>query len=169
MMGHVAKVEAATRVSALTQMVREAFEEREGDVEKTVNYMVTQLSNDKKLLRATIEAEVRMLVSDRVHRQIRQQNAAIVSAAGRDSVVVLAGGLVRSFLDWRFSDGSKLRDADRAKVAEKAQEYQERADTNGHRASWLRLVAQHLPDGKIVGDVMTEDRLLELFNEAKHA
>jgi hypothetical protein len=66
-------------------------------------------------------------------------------------------------LDFQLASGVKLRDATRSQVEAQVQIYDLRSRDMRHKAKWLGLVAQSVPDGAIVGDIIDEAHANELF------
>jgi hypothetical protein len=81
---------------------------------------------------------------------------------------VLAEAISSCLLDMPLAGGKKLRDAGRAEIMAQIERYEKQAGNMAHKARWLRLVLQSLPEGKLVGKVITEKRALELFEEARN-
>lgn len=152
----------------LASMAREAFEEQDGNAQLAAEVVTQRLHADRKLLRRVVDREIENIAKFYADSKRRSDNHSIVRASGRNAVVALADGLSRGFLDWRLSDGSRLRDANRQRVVACSDQYQSLADSNGRNARWLRMVAQGMADGIVVGDVYTEERLRELFQGAQH-
>jgi len=166
---------------ALGALAREALEEVDGNTEKAVSRLLYQLKNNPQLLKKIIEAAVHDAVYHRVQYNIRhnrtsiersidRQNAAqtINRKRDKDRVVALAEVVSSTLLDMPIAGGKKLRDASRAEVVAQIERYEKQAGTMSHRARWLRLVLQSVPEGKRVGKVITEQRALELFEEARN-
>lgn len=164
MKAHAKKIEPVT----LAQFVREALEDRDWNVEKTVNFLVTKVLNDKALLTGFLREIVQEAMTQRVRDSHRHHRGSIVYHATKDtkgSVVALAAGISASLLDFPLEGGMLLRTASRADVSAAAQRYRTSERTAGHRARWLELIAQSVPQDKTVGDVLTDDRALELWEQ----
>jgi hypothetical protein len=164
----------------LGALVREALAEVDNNVEKAISRLLYQIRNDKQLLQQIIESAVHDAVQYRLQRSINHQRGAIVrhieqqkmNAAivdrGRDKgrVSALAAVISSALLDTPLRGGKLLRYADRHEVLAQIEAYEKNAQTMSHRARWLRLVLQSVPDGKYVGQVVSEKRALELFEAA---
>lgn len=83
-----------------------------------------------------------------------------------ERVVQLAAGTLLMF---PLPGGRYLGDATRAEIAEVAVMYSQRATDAGHKARWLQLIAQSVPEGKTVKEALTDARLRELQAEAQNA
>jgi hypothetical protein len=77
--------------------------------------------------------------------------------------------MMSAFLDFWIGSGLRLRDAMRAQVAAKAADYGKRSADTGHKARWLTLIAQSIPEGKKVGAVLSEERVAELWQQTRDA
>ena len=151
----------------LGMLAREALSKCAGDTERATHSLVDRLSNDADLLRTIIRDAVKDAVTMRVEGAMRGTRAAILKATtgNRGAVVALANGLSRALLDMPLANGLPLREATRAQLIEQADRYASTARDAGHKAKWLQAIAQSVPDGKKVGDVLDDERAAELFRE----
>lgn len=167
----------ATQIEAheltLGELAREALAGVDGDTEKATDILTKRLMKDRPLLRSVIHGAIRDAVSYRTELAMRENRRRILHAVsspppapGRDSVISLAAGIRESLLDMPLAGGLRLRDATREQVSDQANRYAALAKDTGHKARWLSLIAQSVPDGKVVGDVMNDERAAELFREA---
>lgn len=85
---------------------------------------------------------------------------------GSARVVQLAAG---NLLMFPLPGGKKLGEATRKDISAAAEFYSKQAGDMGHKARWLQLIAQSVPNNKTVNDVLTDKRLRELQREAKNA
>ena len=163
------KYELSTKT--LGALARDALEFVDGNTEKATARVLYQLEKDKKLFQQVIEAAVANAVYARVQGSVRNDRFTIERSIDRQKdrnrVVALAEAISSCLLDMPLAGGKTLRDASRAEVTAQIDRYEKMAGTMTHRARWLRLVLQSVPDGKRVGSVMTEARTLELFEEAR--
>lgn len=158
-----------TEEITLTTLAREALEERDGNVTKAAGLLANRLSRDKKLLNIVVEEAIREVANDRARQLNMQLRRAVIRSASRADVDALADGLAASFLDFPLSTGVRLRDADRKAVEVQVEIYRRMHVTTGHKYRWLQCIAQAIPDGKKVGDVLAESRLNELWKETQNA
>ena len=149
------------------ELAREALAMNGGDTDLAVAALVERLSNDSRLLRAIVRDAVKDAIVVRVEMAMRNTRAAILktTTGGRGAVVALASGISRALLDMPLANGLPLRNATRAQVLEQADRYAATAKDATHKAKWLQAIAQSVPDGKRVGDVMNDERAAELFRE----
>jgi hypothetical protein len=167
---------------ALGALARDALEEVNGSAEKATSRLIALLKNDNLLLQQVVEAAVTDAVSHRVQHNIRNNRAAIVRSIdsqrsaltvdrerGKDRVVAFAEAISSCLLDMPLAGGKRLRDVGRLEVMDQIDRYEKMAGSMTHKARWLRLIAQSLPDGKQVGNIITEKRALELFEEARQS
>jgi hypothetical protein len=173
------KHEAST--DALGALARTVLEEVEGNSEKAITRVLFKLNNNPQLLKRIVEAAVRDAVYHRVQHTIRQNRTAIERSIDRQKaaqaidrerdknrVVALAEAISSALLDMPIAGGKLLREASRAELTAQIERYEKQAGTMSHRARWLRLILQSMPEGKRVGKVITEQRALELFEEARN-
>ena len=170
------KVEALqerVETPSLANLVREALEELDGKRDKAVDRVFYKLKADQKLLRSVVTEAVMFAIAQSAQKGVLQQRHNILrrheAAQSRGSVVALAEGISNALLDFPLAGGTKLRDAKRGEVMEQVEIYETSAKSMSHKARWLRLIAQAVPDNKTVGSVMQEKRVQELFEESKNA
>jgi len=86
---------------------------------------------------------------------------------GPAAVQALARSNLNSLMNFPLEDGTLLGDSTHDKLTKMIGYYQSTARSSAVKAKWLLLVQQSLPDGKRVRDVMTNERLNELREEAR--
>lgn len=152
----------------LGALARESLDKASGDTTAATEALVARLLSSKALLRAVIANAVADAVSYRVEMSMRTRRRDIVAATtgpGRAGVVSLARGLTMALLDMPLANGVRLRDASRAQVVEQATRYERQAADMGRKARWLTIIAQSTPPDRKVGEVLTDARAAELWNE----
>jgi hypothetical protein len=166
----------------LGSLAREALTSADGRVEIAVKRLLYRLRSDHALLHTVLEAAVKLAVEERIKHKVNDDRRYIFEAAKersdeaqsaaaasrRDNVIALAGGIGRCLLDFPLCGGKRLRDANRAEIMAQIERYEKSAESIMHKSRWLRLVADKVPDGKTVGDVLREDAAQALFEEAKN-
>lgn len=156
-----------TTVVTLSGLARETLAQCNGDHADARRKLLSRLLTDRKLLATVLEPIIASALHDKLGSLQGNARHHITKSQGKNAVAALADGIARSLMDFPLAGGLRLRDASREQVAAQAQIYQDNADTMGHRARWLALVAQSLPDGKTVGSTMSEERLAELFEQGR--
>jgi hypothetical protein len=153
----------------LSSLAKSALDASDGDTQKAIDALVSQLSADAGLLRLIIRDAVSDAVSYRVELQMRNKRRQILASttSTRGAVIALSSGLSMALLDFPLANGLKLREATRADVVAAADRYALVSKDMRHKAKWLQAIAQSIPDGKRVGDVMTDERAAELFKETE--
>lgn len=157
----------------LGSLVSDALQEVDGNTEKAINRVLSQLKHDPKLLRRVVQAAIGLAVFHRTQQQIRGQRGNIIrhvtanNQPSRANVVALAQGIRACLLDIPLAGGKRLRDSTREGVLEQVDRYEKQAGDMSHKARWLRLIAQSLPAGKLVGEVVSEERAVELFEQTR--
>ena len=151
----------------LYTLVREALQELDGNVEKAISRIVYKLRADKGLLESVVAQAVRAGVKQTASNA--QGNIRRVIVGTRAGVMALGEGLTSCFLDFPLRGGLKLKDAKRSDLVDQIKIYEAQAKDSSHKAKWLNLVLQALPEGKAVGAVLHENRVKELFEESKNA
>jgi len=159
-----AKVETEITLGSLA---REALVSHSGRTPDAVDAILARITNDANLLRRLIRSAVEDAIKYRVEMAMRNDRQSIIRATTgtRGAVVALANGLSRALLDMPLANGLPLREATRAQVLAQAEGYNKTAMDATHKAKWLQAIAQSVPDGKRVGDVMDDERAAELYRE----
>lgn len=165
------KIEPAITLGSL---VRDALHEVDGNAEKAVSRVISQLKNDQKLLRKVVQAAIGLAVWERAQHTIRNNRKNLIGRVitanqqpSRANVIALAQGIRACLLDMPLAGGQRLRDSTREIVLAQVDRYEKQAGDMSHKARWLRLIAQSIPDGKLVGDVVSEKRAQELFEQTR--
>lgn len=71
------------------------------------------------------------------------------------------------YMDWPMMDHTRLADADRAKCLSDANAYRRNAVGNLRNALFLEAVSKKVPEGRTVGEVLTERQLRNLMEKAR--
>ena len=152
----------------LSGLAREELKRADGRIEMAIGALTERLSMDAALLKAIVRDAVSDAINLHVTKAMRQDRAAILdqTTRGKDAVIALANGLTRALLDMPLAGGLPLRDATRAQVLESSERYAATAKDAGHKAKWLQAIAQCVPDGKTVGEVLTDERAADLYRES---
>jgi len=160
-----AKIEEQVSLRALA---RQALKDAGGKTKLAIDALTAQLMNDKRLMREVVAEAVVIASDDLVQHSMRAtREAVVVSAAkARNGVAALANGIKFSILDFPLAGGVKLRDATPAEVTEQIDRYEAIGRDVTHKARWLRLVVQGVPRDRRIGDVISDERAQELWNEA---
>lgn len=168
---------AATRkaeVDIVAEAARRALDDANGDTVRAARMLETAVRAQSPLREALTEHLIGSACWAAIQTQTRVQRRAIWIAPRTegtpratsvdDRVVHLASGTLLMF---PLPGGKRLADAKREEIAAAAEFYGRQASDMGAKARWLRLIAQSLPDGKVVGEVLTDERLRELQDEAR--
>ena len=155
-------------------LAREALNECGGDTKLATQKLVAWLNSDKALMKNVVSHAIYEAARTAINQKMANARQRLASAAervlsGKDSVMALAGGIAASLLDFPLAGGVKLATATREQVIEAADRYESTAIDAKHKSQWLRLIAQSVPEGKTVGDVLSDARALELWKEAESA
>jgi hypothetical protein len=172
--------------ASLFDLAHEALESNGGNVIAARDYLIDLLRKDRKLLASVLDDVLFAAVNERTLAAMRAKRKAsvrqitidpqddeddddAVTTKGRKSIHALASGVMRAeLLDFPLKGGLLLRHATRDPILEQARMYEVSGKTDLHRAKWLNLVAQCLPKNKTVQDILTAERLDELWTEAEN-
>src|ERR1035437_1534088 len=157
-------------------VARECLAKSDGNLIAATELMVRTVEKDSGLYRALHDPLTRAACYDAVSQQTRSARSAVWNAplaqpssiALRGRVIDLARGTINSLMNFQLPipGGGWLRDAERPAVLASKEFYGKQSKDMGEKERWLQLIAQHLPNGKTVGQVMDEARLRELQAEA---
>jgi hypothetical protein len=150
----------------------EMFDIANGDSQLALRRMIIKIEKDTALRHQLLTNEIiEGLCRNAIHSVAGTRRHAVWTVPkqqdGRARVIALANATVPILLDMQFEGIPRLGDANREIVTVTADRYEKTAADRSHKARWLRLIAQHMPDGKSVKDVMTNERLAELRSEAE--
>ena len=156
---------------SVAETARECLEKAGGDVRAAVPLMLERVRKNRALRDALTEP----LLSDACYGAIRNEcriqrrdvwTPPNYSKGGNGARVI---ALATSLLDFPLLGGMRLADATREQVQKSAEFYASQSADMGHKARWLQLIAQSVPDEKRVADVLDEARLAELRRETSDA
>lgn len=152
----------------LRSLARDALTKSRGNTKRATDNLTLLLEEDKALLRAIVSDAIQIAAYYTVNHAMRHKRAAVVVSAeqSRSGVVALASGISASLLDFPLAGGLRLRNATASEVAEQIDRYDAIGRDVRRKARWLRLIVQSVPPNKKVGDVISDDRAQELWNEA---
>ena len=164
--------EAALRIM---QIARTCLSTTGNDVEEATAVMVEMLS-DEDTLQAVIDDAIKLVCETAVGAAMRRERAQIVRATmryalpnGRQRAAAFVSSVSMSMLDFPLAGGQRLGAAVRSDVERQAALYEEHASDMSHKARWLRRIAERMPEGRAVGDVLDEATVTAMFREASHA
>jgi hypothetical protein len=163
----------------VAEAARRALEDADGDVRTAAEMLERAVRMESPLRDALTDPLISGACWQAVSQQHRERRRQIwntpkpvpVATAKQTAeqsarVVQLAAGTLSMF---PLPGGKRLSEATRSEVVAASDFYAQRASDAGHKARWLQLVAQSIPDGKKAGDVLTDERLAELQTEASRA
>lgn len=148
----------------------EAFEKAKGDETKAEAQVTKIIEGDQRLfnelMRSDMPAKVHALMRQvrMAHRRTVWNAPKFVKEDSGDRVIDLARGNRMAF---PLPGGGWLGDAKSDEILLGAAYYRTLSNDTRTKARWLEIVAEKVPDGKVVRDVLTEDDLTELQEEAQ--
>lgn len=149
----------------LGDIARDCLKEASGDTRKAIAAMTEVLMKNRPLLQELIAPIVLSVAQAKVRQANIDARRHIIdrSPDGRRRMLALAGGLKVAMLDFPLSGGLLLRDATRQEVSDQAAMYEKSGSDMLRKSRWLMAIAQSIPDQKKVEDVITEERVVELW------
>lgn len=165
-----------TRIT-IADVARKALEDAGGNVDKATEMFEAAVRQSRALRDQLTEPLIAEACRAAVRKEVREERrtvwvvptakpAQVDVKAQADRVVQLAAGTLAMF---PLPGGKRLGEATREEISTAAEFYGRQAADMGAKARWLRLIAQSVPDGKKVGDVLSDARLRELQQEAARA
>lgn len=142
-----------------------------GDVSTATAVLAARAMNDAAFLREYFEEVIKTASYEAVASCVRQERRAVwttpqpTTKERRAQVVALAAGTVRTLHDFPLLGGLRLGDATREEVAEAAEFFGKQARDMAWKSRWLEHVAQSVPPGVKVAEVISAERLEELRQE----
>ncbi|WP_312595489.1 hypothetical protein [Brevundimonas sp.] len=178
-MAAAAKKTDITGAELVNDAARRALADAGGDVREAARMLEIAARSTLPLRDALTDALVAGACWDAVNGQVRKERQriwsaprAVEAAPNRQSqeqasrVVHLASGTLKMF---PLPGGKRLGEATRSEIAAAAGFYERQAGDMAHKARWLQLVAQSVPEGKTAGQALTDERLAELQAEVRDA
>lgn len=164
----------------VAEAARRALDDAEGDVKAATAMLELAVAEPGPLRDALLEPLIAQACSAAIGREIAWRRRGIWTGqksrhAGKSTpqeiqrqtsrVVSLAAGTLLMF---PLPGGKALGQATRTEIAAAAEFYGRQAADMGSKSRWLQLIAQSVPDGKTVSDVLSDKRLRELQREAQN-
>lgn len=142
-----------------------------GNVSAATAALAERAMNDKAFLRAYYSEVIQTACYEAVASCVRQERRAVwttpqpSTTERRAQVTALAAGTVSTLHDFPLPGGKRLGEATREEVAQAAEFFGRQARDMAWKSRWLEHVAQSVPAGKRVADVISAERLEELRQE----
>lgn len=169
--GMTAETEQSPR-DPVADAARAAFAKASGDVAAATRLMEQVVRANRALRDELTEPLIAGACYGAVRTQCRAVRRQIWSPPRREIARTHADGARRilrhaeTLLAFPLLGGRHLGEAQREEVAAAAEFYATQAGDMATKARWLQLIAQSLPKGRKVADVLTEERLRELREAA---
>lgn len=167
---HIASstTEAADGHASLRAIIREIVAESETHEEATKR-LVERVWSDDRLRADFIEPAVREGCYRLVGKAISAARGDILAAPSvkNNSNGARLREAAAGFLAFPLWDGTRLGEATTEQIKDTAVRYRKQADTMAQRAAWLARVAEKVPKGKRVSDVLTEAALEALWSDVE--
>lgn len=164
-----AKGKGTSKMLSPYELAATCLEEEDGDTRAATELLVEKIMADRAWLTKFAEELVTTASAALISRQIRDRRDTIIQAnrpgTGRQAVEALGQVNASMFLDWPLAGGLRLRDARHPDLDDNALAYEKQARAHIHRAKWLRRIRSMVPEGKKVGDVLTEEQIAALYFE----
>lgn len=153
----------------LPGLARQALDLNDGNTELATDWLAEKVMKDPILLRIVINEAVRAASSTHIEEAMRHKRRSILRATtgSKGAVVALSTGWTAAILDMPLANGIRLRDATKAQVIDQAQRYAATAQDAGHKARWLSAIADAVPAGKRVGEVLSDEAAAKMYKAAE--
>ena len=148
-----------------------ALNEAGGNVRQATDILVARAIEDREFLQQHFHEVIRRACYDAVAACVRQERRAVwvmpqpTTEQRRRQIVSMAEGVRQTLHDFPLPGGKRLGDATREEVIEAAEFFGKQARDMAWKSRWLAHVAQSVPPGRKVADVLTPERLEELRQE----
>lgn len=155
----------------LWSLAKSALDACGGDRKAAMTNLRELLRNDSRLLNEVVADVIMQIGRNAVSEVNNQTRRRLMTQASlqKDNVIALAAGIGASLLDFPLSCGVNLRDATPDQVAEQIQIYDSKTRDMSHKSRWLRHIIQGVPKDKKVGEVLSSERALELWELTANA
>lgn len=163
----------APKVITLAALAREEMKRVDGNVAEARAALMKRLRS-KDLLAVIVDRAISDAVSEAIGLAKRSERVAVILGRtkrgmkpGNIRVKGVGAAYQRMLLDLPLASGRRLRDATGLEVRENADRYLVQGSTMLHTGRWLARIHQLVPADSVVGDVLTEDRAKELYDEER--
>lgn len=156
-------------IPPLQAAIEKAWSEAETN-DEAVDALLAMMHADPALYRLAMQKHERRIAQDHIAgARSRQRSLAWNKPKRPMAADVLIGSLVTatteiSLLYFPLPSGRRLGEAERSEVIEAAKQYNAQARDMNAKALWLAAVAEAMPAGSVVKDVLTENDLENLRN-----
>ena len=163
-----------TEVPSLMALARQALNESGGNQHNARLVLIERIYQDPVLSDAHFKPLLEQAVQEALSRVQRLANAQIREALEAPVNPTMPHNarlrwLARAnLMNYRLSNGTPVSDASRGDLVKDGDFHIKQGRTMLHTGRWMRLVGQHLPNGKIVRQAMNEERLHELWKESEN-
>ena len=164
------QTEAPSTKQLIADAVREAYEAAKGDLPTAAKALVQNIWRSRALRDAVTEPLIDRASYDLLGEYARAQRKAAWNPGNdpsRDRVIFRALSNIEGLMDFPVPFGPRLAECTREQVMAGSEFYSKQGDNMMLKGRFLRLVGQSVPDGQKAGDVLSEDRLQELQEEAE--
>lgn len=160
----------AQQTPSLSSAARACLKQSDGLVAPATELLLSQIEADPDLREAIAAQAIESLAAETVAKQVRDERAA--TWAGRNNAPKTNAGHLRNImerylLDFPLAGGLRLRDATRDAVESQALLYETAAQDMSRKGRWLRLIAAKVPEGRKVGDCLTEADVRAMQEDAQ--
>ena len=158
----------------VAEAARAAFASADGDVREATRRLEEAVRANRRLRDELTEPLIAEACYAAVRRQCRSARQSVWRTSRRELTRRHVDGARRvlrhaeTLLAFPLLGGRHLGEAQREEITAAAEFYAAQAGDMAIKARWLQLVAQSLPKGRKVADVLTEERLRELREAAGH-
>ena len=160
------------QIDTVAAAARMALSKHSGNAVMAARELGAMVDRDAKLKAALLEPLMQYACTQAVNKQIHEnrdkswtpRDIARTHVSDADRVSALAAGTLMMF---PLPGGKMLGESKREDISIAVDFYHKQSVDMGHKARWLRLVSQSLPDGKSVAQVLNEKRLRDLQAEAR--
>lgn len=164
------KAVAKQTTTAGNKAAREAFTKAGGDIVEAQAELVKMVNSDADLYKEVLDPWLSRACYDIIRKICRDDRRRIWNAPHLQ-VVDTSKGMSRAsntnLMDFPLPGGLRLGQATRDEVTKAASFYETQARNMTHKSTWLGLIGQGLKANDTVEKRYTEERLLELQQEAE--
>lgn len=167
--------------SPARQAALDALDESGNDMKMATKLLASRVLSDATLFRLIMEPLVELACREAVRACVKSQRRSVWneprqgSAPARTTdhngparVAALVAGTIAGLMDFPLPGGKRLADATKGEVEAASWSYRAQADDMSIKGRWLALIAKKLSPNDVVRNVLTEDDLTSLRQEARN-
>lgn len=152
---------------SVSEVARQYYVDSDGDVEKAVTALIEAVRTNRQYRDELTEPLINAACYNLIRKQFHSERRKLwTTAPGKQTDKEQAETLAKSnLMAFRLPSGVSMELATATDLRQAEHMYRAQADDMAHKARWFTAIMEKLPDGKKVGQALTNDDLHRLRDE----